>query len=215
MLQSRAIASKQLEEYLTWLLKDRTAVVSPLTNVVLQAKFDAAEVGGDLEDISEIVVGGLATEAAVRPAPAKPNKRASGDPGEAVEEVEAFQEVERRRSWRDRAMGVLKAVFSNEADLQAFMNTIPQNAELEVSVHIGYKTSKRRVTKAPMQQALRNLPDGEVKARGKYGDLSKNDIRLSYPARVLKINSLLDPADVERALLEAYDNFVSNGKIEP
>ncbi len=86
---------------------------------------------------------------------------------------------------------------------------------LEVSVHIGYKTRRRKLSRQPMQKALRNLPEGEITAVGKTGRLSGKDIRLSYPARVDLIGSLLAPNDVARALLEAYDYFVANGKIEP
>jgi hypothetical protein len=172
----------------------------------MQAKFDAAEVGGDLDDIKEIVVGGAATLEAVPIVTPKAG-------GERETEVETYRELEKRRSWRDRAMNVLKAVFNNEADVQKFLESIPQDADLEVSVHIGYKTKKRRVTRAPMQQALRNLPDGEITAIGRHGKMSEGDIRLSYPANILKLNSLLNPTDVERALLQAYDHFLQNGKI--
>jgi hypothetical protein len=58
MIQSRSLTSKHLEEYLTWLLKDRTTTITPTGQVILQAKFDASDVGGDLNDIKEIVVGG-------------------------------------------------------------------------------------------------------------------------------------------------------------
>ncbi len=53
MVQSRSLSAKHLEEYLTWVLKDRTATIAATGHVILQAKFDAADVGGDLSDISE------------------------------------------------------------------------------------------------------------------------------------------------------------------
>jgi hypothetical protein len=109
---------------------------------------------------------------------------------------------------------VLQAVMNNEADVQNLLESIPEDADLDVSVHIGYKTKKRRVSRAPMQQALRNLPDGEITAVGKHGKLTGKDIRLSYPVRVLSTGSLLDPTDVQAKLKDAYDYFVTNGKIE-
>jgi hypothetical protein len=66
-----------------------------------------------------------------------------------------------------------------------------------------------------MQQALRNLPEGEVTAIGKSGRMTGKDIRLSYPVRVLSNGSLLDPDDVRAKLRSAYEYFVENGKIEP
>jgi hypothetical protein len=201
MIQSRSLSSKHLEEYLTWLLKDRTTTITPTGQVILQAKFDAAEVGGDLKDIQEIIVGGTATAV---PAPA---------PSAKPREGERFKELATRKPWRDRAIDVLRAVMNNEADVQALLDSVPPEAKLEVAVHIGYK-AKKEVSRAPMQQALRNLPAGEITARGLDGKMTGNDIRLSHRVSVLKSGSLLDPQDVIRALREAHQCFVDNGKIE-
>ncbi|HMR31860.1 MAG TPA: hypothetical protein PKA13_10700 [Geminicoccaceae bacterium] len=205
-IQSRSLSTKHLEEYLTWLLKERTTQIGANGHVLLTAKFDSDQIGGDLEDVREIIVGGTG---AVEAAPAKL-------PHEPIQEREVDQHVDvgARRSWGQRAVDVLRAVMSNEADVQALLESIPEGADLDVSVHIGYKTRKRRVTRAPMQQALRNLPDGEITAIGKHGRLTGKDIRLSYPVRVLTDGSLLDPADVRAKLKSAYDYFVENGKIE-
>lgn len=64
-----------------------------------------------------------------------------------------------------------------------------------------------------MQQALRNLPEGEITVVGKHGRMTGKDVRLSYPASILRQGSLLDPEDVVRALRQAYTHFVENGKI--
>jgi hypothetical protein len=129
-------------------------------------------------------------------------------------EVDQHIDVGARRSWGERAVDVLRAIMNNDADVQELLESIPEGADLDVSVRIGYKTRRRRVSRAPMQQALRNLPDGEITAIGKHGRLTGNDIRLSYPVRVLATGSLLDPNDVRAKLRSAYDYFVENGKIE-
>lgn len=105
--------------------------------------------------------------------------------------------------------------MDNEADVQGLLSSIPAEADLNVSVHIGYKTRKRQVSRAPMHKALRNLPEGEVTAIGKTGRMTGKDIRLSYPVNIRSNGSLLDPCDVREKLRSAYDYFVSNGKIEP
>jgi hypothetical protein len=64
-------------------------------------------------------------------------------------------------------------------------------------VHIGYK-AKRKLSRAPMQNALRNLPEGEITAVGRNGKQTGKDIRLSCPASIVKIGALLDPDDVLR-----------------
>lgn len=206
-IQSRSLTTKHLEQYLTWLLATRTQQMRNDGHLLLTAKFDSDEIGGDLEDVREIIVGGTGV---VEAAPA----RLTVQPGQE-REVEQHVDVRAQRSWGRRALDVLYAVMNNEADVQELLESIPAGADLDVSVHIGYKTKRRQVTRAPMQQALRNLPEGEVTAIGKSGRMTGRDIRLSYPVRVLSTGSLLDPADVRAKLYSAYEYFVANGKIEP
>ena len=208
MIQSRSLGSKQLEEYLTWLLKDRAGIISGSGHVILKAKFDADEVGGDLDDIQEIIVGGRApsaTEVADKPQP--------GAAGFA--EGDEYHKLGTRKPLWTRALDVLRAAMSNEADVQEFLRSVPPEAELDVSVHIGYKARTRRpISRAPMQTALRNLPDGEITAKGPGGRMTGNDIRLTYKANVIKNGNLLDIDDAIRALREAHDHLAHNGKIE-
>jgi hypothetical protein len=206
MIQSRSLGSKQLEEYLTWLLKHASAI-GDTGNVMLQAKFDPSDVGGDLEDISEIVIGGSA------PIPARA-KISAPPPQASIAERATYKRLQARKPVWDRAINVLRALLNNEADVQKLLHSVPPEADLQVSVSIGYKVRKPEITHSPMQQALRNLPEGEIKARARDGQMSGKDIRLSYPASVIKMGSLLDPDDAMRALREAYKHFVDNGKIE-
>jgi len=208
VIQSQSLAAKDLENYLTWLLKDRTSTIDPTGQVILQAKFDPEDVGGDLEDLREIIIGGTPSHLptiSVEPV---------GKAEIKVEETQAYRQVAESRPWGEKARDVLRAVFNNEADVIKLMNSVPEEASLEVSVHIGYKTRRPKVSRAPMQQALRNLPEGEVKAIGKHGVLTGKDLRLTYPASINRNGNLLDPEDVVRAMLGAYAYFVQNGKIE-
>jgi hypothetical protein len=205
MIQSRSLTSKQLEEYLTWLLKDRSTAISPTGQVILKAKFDADDVGGDLNDIREIIVGGQATNVAT--------VATAHDMGPVPKEKTKYSEIGTRKPWPTRALEVLRAVMNNEADVQKLLESVPEGANLDIAVHIGYK-AKREVSRAPMQEALRNLPEGEITAIGRNGRMTGNDIRLSHPANVLRSGNLLDPSDVVRALREAYKFFVDNGKID-
>jgi hypothetical protein len=165
----------------------------------------ALDVGGDLNDIKEIIVGGQATNMTSATA-------AHGPTPDAKEKIK-YSEIETRKPWPTRALEVLRAVMNNEADVQKLLESVPTGANLDISVHIGYK-AKREVSRAPMQEALRNLPEGEITAIGRNGRMTGNDIRLSHSASVLKSGNLLDPADVVRALREAYQFFVDNGKID-
>ena len=207
VIQSRSLSTKHLEQYFTWLLAECTRLMRADGHILLTAKFDSDEIGGDLDDVSEIIVGGTG---AVQAAPA----RLPHEPP-VEREIDQHVGVDAQRTWGQRAVGVLRAIMNNEADVQELLESIPEGADLDVSVHIGYKTKKRRVTRAPMQQALRNLPEGEITAIGRNGRMTGSDIRLSHPVRVLSDGSLLDPRDVRAKLRSAYDYFVENGKIEP
>lgn len=206
LIQSRSLTAKFLEEYLTWLLTEQTATVSAPGHVLLQAKFDSGEMGGDLGDLREIIVGGRA------PTSLQPSAKTAEV--ESLADRDVYQKIGEKRPWHERAMDVLRAVMTNEADVQKLIEKVPDGASLEVSVHIGYKTTKRGVSRAPMQDALRNLPEGEIRAIGKNGQLIGKDIRLSHPTSVTKIGSLLDPADALRALRDAYRQMSEAGKIE-
>lgn len=130
IIQSRSLTTKKLEEYLTWLLKDRTTTVSPTGHVILQSTFDSADMGGDLDDILEIVVGGASGLISTTPAPNVGEERLS--------ETEVYREIAETRPWHERAVEVLRAVMTNEADVQELLESIPDDANLQVSVHIGY-----------------------------------------------------------------------------
>jgi len=166
-------------------------------------KFDSANVGGrDLEDIREIIVGGN-TSAISFDAP---------QPDTSIM-VDGHEQIKTEKTWATRALDVLRAVLASEADVTKLLNSIPDPNDLEVYVHIGYRTRKRKLSRAPMQEALRHLPDGEITAIGRHGRSTGKDIRLQYNASVLRSNSLLDPQDTLRALREAYQYFRTNGRL--
>jgi hypothetical protein len=172
--------------------------------VLLQAKFDESDVGGDFSDIREIIVGGPAGPVGMN----QSNDRRTVD-------MERYQALSTRRPWRERVWDVLRAVMSTETDVEELMQSIPDGAQLEVSVHIGYKARKRDISRAPMQRALRNLPEGDLTAKGKDGRLTGRDIRLSHPTTVVKTGSLIIPSAAEQAFLETYKFLGETGKIEP
>ena len=108
------------------------------------------------------------------------------------------------------------------------MKAVPADAELNVQVHIGYQTKKRKIDRVALRQletGLRNLPDSQLQIKAKGARVAADGtVRLHHDAsiRLIKtldgesqiIGTLLDPTDVLRAMVEAYSNFVANGKIQ-
>lgn len=219
VIQSQTLRTEQLEKYLDWLLKTKTAQLAVGHPIVLDARFDAAALGGDLSDIKEIIVGGVASAP-----PTAPDNEAPP----VVSEVTQNSQIDTGRAtgWAT-ATAVLRVLLGGDANVEALMKAVPEDAELNVQVHIGYQTKKRKVDRVAMRQlqtGLRNLPDSQLQIKTKTGTVAVDGtIRLHHNAsiRLIKtqvqdsqiIGSLLDPTDVLRAMVEAHTTFVANGKI--
>jgi hypothetical protein len=219
VVQSLSLRTPEFEQYLDWLLKTKTTHLPAIYPVILTAKFDEDAVGGDLGDIQEIIVGGVAS--------APPSILDEGT--EQVTELTQHARIDTGRATGiNTAMDVLRALLGGEANVVSLMKAVPKDAELNVQVHIGYQTKKRKVDRVALRQleiGLRNLPDSQLSVKSKGARVaSDGTIRLHHNASVRLIQtqlgeshivgSLLDPTDVLRAMIEAYTNFEANGKIQ-
>lgn len=220
VVQSMSLRTAEFEQYLDWLLKTRTTHLAGGHPIVLNARFDEAAVGGDLSDIQEIIVGGVASA---------PPSIPDDETVEQVTEVTQHGQIDTGRStgWAT-ATAILRELLGGDANVESLMRAVPADAELNVQVHIGYQTKKRKVDRVALRQletGLRNLPDSQLQVRSKGARVaSDGTIRLHHNAsvRLIKtqvgesqiIGSLLDPTDVLRSMVEAYSTFVANGKIQ-
>jgi hypothetical protein len=208
-IQHTSLQSKSMEEYFTWLLRDKAGVIGDANYVELKLEFDRDQIG-DLSDVKSIEVGGLVPE--------------------TVKETDAPREpktveVETRESIADK----LKASFAKgrkilndllgEVEAQKIIDSMPEDAALDVTVNIGYRAKKRKLQKEFMrnlESGLRNIPDGEIKVRDKYGEIKGDDARLSADMSVKKIrtnSSLLDLESAREQMAEVHRRFVHDGKI--
>lgn len=226
VIQSMSLKTEQWENYLKWLLSTKSNILPAHLAVVLSAKFDRELDGGDLDDIQEIVVGGVA---APSPAPADAGAPGTEVPPAVVErDVEAAGGIDtgRQASWA-QARSILATLLGGDANVNQFMAGVPADADLRVEVHIGYKTRRRQISRTALRQletGLRNLPDSQLQVKSKGASRAADgSIRLHHNASVRliraqageteMIGSLIDPADALRAMYEGYNVFVNNGKI--
>ena len=223
VLQSMSLKTADLEQYISWLLQTKSNVLGNQNSVTLTAKFDIEDVGGELSDIQEIVVGGVAT-----PPPTTADLNTPPQTTERVSEVTQHGQIDTGRTtgWAT-ARKILAELLGGDANVTSLMESVPADAELNVQVHIGFKTKKRRVDRialAQLETGLRNLPDSQLQVKAKGGNIGRDgSIRLHHNASVKLITAmdgdneiigtLLDPADVLRATIEAYSTLVANGKI--
>jgi hypothetical protein len=205
VVQHTSIQTKAFEEYFKALLES-AGVLSSGDNLALRAVFNKSVVGGDLEEIMAVEVGGVLSQ---------------GLP-ELISEPTVVEEQEtlgRTTSRFDKAMDILRAVFGSP-DAERILNGMPPDAELEVDVRFGYKTKRRGVSRAVLAdiaRSARNLPDGEVTAYGRDGKQIGDDLRLSMPMPfelLREHGALLDLSDVRTQLMRVYQRFVEDGKIE-
>jgi hypothetical protein len=142
-----SIQTKALEEYLKALF-DSTGITTERETFGLRAVFNKTIVGGDLEEIMAVEVGGILSQ---------------GMPEIIAKEAKIIEEQEtlgRTTSRFDKALDVLKAVFG-APDAERILKEIPTEAELEVDVRFGYKTRRRGVSRAVLAdiaRSARNLP---------------------------------------------------------
>ncbi|RYF06838.1 MAG: hypothetical protein EOO77_26400 [Oxalobacteraceae bacterium] len=106
-----------------------------------------------------------------------------------------------------------------DVEAQKIIDSMPEDAALDVTVNIGYRAKKRKLQREFMrnlESGLRNIPDGEIKVRDKYGEIKGDDARLSADMSVQKISdnsSLLDLQSVRDQMEEVHRRFVHDGKI--
>ncbi|HEY4250652.1 MAG TPA: hypothetical protein VGM87_05615 [Roseomonas sp.] len=215
VIQHVSLQTKAYEQYFAQLF-EAAGTIPAGHQFALNAVFDRDVVGGDLDEIAAVEIGGIAprleTDDSGERVPAQAPLAAG-----MVDEQKSLghQKVSR---W-ERAFEVLKAVFGTP-NAEKIMDSIPADAELEVDVKFGYKTRKRKVSRRALKEladAARNLPDGEVRAIGKQGRQVGNDLRLSAPMPFKPVrprSSLLQLDDAREKMLRVYHRFVEDSKIE-
>lgn len=210
-IQHVAIPTKAMEEYLTWLLRDQAKVISGTEYVELQAEFDRDQIGGDM-DIKSVEIGGLVPET-VKPADGLDSTQPS------IKEVETHESMGDRIAARWEKARQIIVDLLGEVEAEKLIESMPADAALEVTVNIGYRATKRKIGKEFMSNlaaGLRNAPDGELKIRGRDGEIKGDDARLATDMSIRKMSEssgLLDLSHALEQMLEVHRRFLHDGKI--
>lgn len=210
MVQHVAIKTKSFENYLNWLLRDDLDMTTNET-ITLQEALDVTSIGGDLDDVKSVEIGGFATT------PKQTEKSSVG-------RLSAKPlEVERSRSLLDREIfGPAVSVIENllgPIEARQIMNRIPDEAALEVKVKIGYKTKHRLEAGGFMgdiASAIRNIEGGEITIRAKNGVIRGEVAWLQRNVlfrRVRPNSALLDLADTRSKLVTLHRRLLEDRQI--
>jgi hypothetical protein len=208
-IQAMSLQAKAMEEYFTWLLRDQTKAIGGSQYVELQATFDREQLADD--DLSSIEVGGFIPETIH---------------AEEIASTSATIEEEHKQSLGERiahsftkARQILEDLLG-EVEASKIISSIPPDASLEVKVNIGYRATRRKLNKEFMnniEAGLRNMPDGEIKVRGKSGEVKGDDARLAQEMNIKRHgdqSSLLDLEDTLEQILEVHRRFLHDGRID-
>jgi hypothetical protein len=207
-IQTVSLQAKAMEEYFTWLLRDKTKVIAADNYVELQVEFDRAQVGDD--ELTSIQIGGLVPETMRVP-------ESAAQPV-MVDVVEHERLGDTQRATLATAKQIMIDLFG-PMKTEEILAIVPPEAALEVTVNIGYRARKRRFQKAFMNEiatGLRNLPDGEIKARGRNGEIRGDDARLSQVMSIRRLSETSSLYELESArdqMLELHRRFLHDGKI--
>lgn len=207
-IQHVALQAKAAEEYFTWLLRDRTQTIAADKYVELKSVFDRSQVGGDLTSIE---VGGLVPETVVPDV-----SRAKAGSSFEVEERETLGE--KAAQTFDKGKRILQELLG-DVETDKIIRAVPDEAALEVRVNIGYRarrTKHRREVMESLEAGLRNIPDGEIRAKGPGGVILGDDARLSMDMGIKQLSAtsgLLDLEHTRDRMLEVHRRFLDDDKL--
>ena len=140
-------------------------------------------------------------------------------PRERIVEVDAKETIGDKLAKTFQSAWNILVDLLGDVEARKIVEFMPPEAALEVTVNIAYRAKKRKFEKEFMHNlaaGLRNIPDGEIRVRGKDGEIKGEDARLSYEMNVRKIrpeSSLLDPEDALTQMKEVHRRFLHDGRI--
>ena len=98
-------------------------------------------------------------------------------------------------------------------EVERLIAAVPEEAELRVQVNVSYRTSRRGVDRATLNElatSLRNIDDGEIAVKAKDGRRVGDEVWLQQPMTFQRVNDngdLLDLEDTRRQLGEVHRRF--------
>ena len=196
------LSTGRVENYLSWLLGEGSGTVGSGAHVMLVAELAPQSGAQQLSQVEQIVF---------KP---KPVTSMAAAPSEGSKEEIATIGATSRGVADTNAFEVLRAAGMDDVDIERM---VQDNTQIEVTLQIKFKGNRKRkplgITDA--NRLLRNIPEDELTLIGPGGRQKEGRIvKLSYPANVELIGSLLKTPDVVRALHEGYKYFVTNGYID-
>lgn len=205
LIESAGVRTGRLEEYLTWLLKDRVGAIPTGTHLTFETEFEITATGDDkgISDVKEI---------ALVPIPLKQTE-GHRTPAEIVARRDAH-DLTRPEVARE----ILAIMGNTEADIDRLLGEVPPGGDVELRLSLFFKKGRGKgattPTVASARQLFRHMEDEAIALKSSDGKVVGNMAVLARDARVKMNGSIMDYQDAARVLWEAYEYWIASGKIE-
>lgn len=202
LIEGQQVRGRTLERYLTALLQ-KADEFEPGQAVILNGKFTADD-GRELSESSEMTVAAV------------PNTGAEGRrPGGAQRAAEIVEnEVARAREEGATVFDVLQTLGWDAAAIDSLRAEVPDDGWIEgfFRVLIKQRSRKKPISRATINEALRNIDPADLGLRGD-GSEKGGIVKLSTQRVIATHGSLLDPADAMEQIVNALREWSLTGKI--
>jgi len=203
LIESAGLRTSRLEEYLTWLVKQRGNFIPADAHLMLETEFDVSMLGGvDASNIKEI---------ALRPIGLKGTEH-----GAIAEDVERHEA--RDTTKESIARQILGLMGSTEADIDRLLAKVPEGGDLQLKLSLLFKRGRAKGATTPSaavaRQAFRNMEDDAIELKTNSGKTVGKLVLLWRAAKVKVNGSIIDFHDAAKVLWEAFEFWVAEGKIE-
>ncbi|MCR0980659.1 hypothetical protein [Roseomonas populi] len=204
IIEGQQVRGRTLERYLTALFQQAGELEAGQA-IILNSKFMAGD-GKELDESAEVTVAAEPNRGG-----SEPRERSSPDRESAIVEREAGHardqgatvfDVLRLLGWSPEAISSLNAEVPDDGWIEGFFR-----------VFIKSNRKKRPISRATINEALRNIDPADLGLRG-AGTEKNGIVKLSVQRPVETIRSLIDPADAMEQIVIALRDWAVAGKID-
>lgn len=200
LIEGQQVRGRTLERYLTALLQQANEI-EPGQAIILNGKFTAGD-GKELSESSEITIAAEPNRGVNAPARGRAQQIIEHEAARAREEGHTVFDVLRTLGWGADAIDSLRAEVPDDGWIEGFFR-----------VFIKARRQKRPISRATINEALRNIDPSDIGLKGD-GSEKGGIVKLSIQKNIHSVGSLLDPADAMAQIIAALREWAAAGKID-
>ena len=204
LIEGQQVRGRTLERYLTALLQ-KAGELETGQAIILNSKFIAGD-GKELDESTEITVAAVPNRGGHAEGMGHGAERATEiierEAAQARDRGATVFDVLRTLGWSPDAIGSLRAEVPDDGWIEGFFR-----------VFIKEKRKRKPISRATINEALRNIDPADLGLRGN-GSEKNGIVKLSVQRPVETNRSLLAPADAMEQIVNALREWASAGKID-